>query len=126
MFRACSSLAHNYPQLANELFNAAFVSCWTELDETSRNDIVTALEQALTAPDCPELTQAVLNLAEFMEHCEKGALPISVKLLGEQAINCRAYAKALFYKVRYGKVIYLNPCHIININRSEFTGRRVS
>ena len=40
----------------------------------------------------------MLNLAEFMEHCEKGPLPIETTLLGEQAVKCRAYAKALHYK----------------------------
>lgn len=29
--RACASLASAYHPLARELFNAAFVSCWTEL-----------------------------------------------------------------------------------------------
>ncbi|KAJ2945763.1 hypothetical protein O0L34_g605 [Tuta absoluta] len=96
--RACSTLSQNYPQLASELFNAAFMSCWTELDETSRKELMTAVEKALTVPDCPELALAVLNLAEFLEHCEKGALPISIRLLGNTAINCRAYAKALYYK----------------------------
>lgn len=97
--RACSNLAHSYPQLASDLFNAAFMSCWTELNEAARHELVSALEQALTAPDAPELALIVLNLAEFMEHCEKGSLPISPKLLGDRAISCRAYAKAIYYKV---------------------------
>ncbi|XP_026495613.1 serine/threonine-protein kinase mTOR [Vanessa tameamea] len=96
--RACLALAHNYSQLLRDLFNAAFVSCWTELDNTSRTELSNALEQALTAPDAPELAHTVLNLAEFMEHCEGGALPISTHLLGERAMHCRAYAKALHYK----------------------------
>ncbi|XP_046969780.1 serine/threonine-protein kinase Tor-like [Vanessa cardui] len=96
--RACSSLAQNYPQLASDLFNAAFMSCWTELGEEPRYELVAALERALSVPDVPELALAVLNLAEFLEHCEKGALPISIKLLGDTAITCRAYAKALYYK----------------------------
>jgi FKBP12-rapamycin complex-associated protein len=29
------------------------------------------LEQALMVPDLPEITQTILNLAEFMEHCDK-------------------------------------------------------
>ncbi|XP_052743299.1 serine/threonine-protein kinase Tor [Bicyclus anynana] len=96
--RACSSLAQNYPQLASDLFNAAFMSCWTELGEQSRSELVTALERVLKVPDAPEVALVVLNLAEFLEHCEKGALPISIKVLGDTAITCRAYAKALFYK----------------------------
>lgn len=31
--RACAILASNYPPLARELFNSAFVSCWSELYE---------------------------------------------------------------------------------------------
>ena len=33
-----------------------------------------------------------------MEHCDRGPLPLSPLLLGEQAVKCRAYAKALHYK----------------------------
>ncbi|XP_052755019.1 serine/threonine-protein kinase mTOR [Galleria mellonella] len=96
--RACLALAHNYSQLLRDLFNAAFVSCWSELDEAWRAELAAALQQALTAPAAPELAHAVLNLAEFMEHCDGGALPISAHLLGERAMHCRAYAKALHYK----------------------------
>ena len=49
-------------------------------------------------PDLPEITQTILNLAEFMEHCDKGPLPLDPPLLGERAMHCRAYAKALHYK----------------------------
>ena len=48
--------------------------------------------------DLPELTQTLLNLAEFMEHCEKGPLPLEPEFLGERAMTCCAYAKALHYK----------------------------
>lgn len=44
--------------------------------------------------------QTLLNLAEFMEHCEGDVppLPIDPVRLGERAMHCRAYAKALHYK----------------------------
>nr|XP_013189744.1 unnamed protein product [Amyelois transitella] len=96
--RACSTLAQNYPQLARDLFNAAFMSCWTELDDNTRKELVTALERALSEPDSAELSLSMLDLAEFMEHCEKGLLPVPVRLLGDTAVQCRAYAKALYYK----------------------------
>ena len=54
-----------------DLFNAAFVSCWTELSESQQDELIQALEQALTSQDIPEITQTLLNLAEFMEHCDK-------------------------------------------------------
>ena len=87
---------------------------------------MTNLKQALSLQNSPDITQTILNLAEFMEHCEeatvsmssysislfayvhysysycfvvKGRLPLGSELLGECAMNCRAYAKALHYKV---------------------------
>lgn len=96
--RACWTVAQRYAQLAKDLFNASFVSCWTELDANQQDELMSSLEKALTEPDLPEISQTILNLAEFMEHCDKGPLPLSPVLLGEQAIKCRAFAKALHYK----------------------------
>ena len=96
--RSCWALGQSYIQLPRDLFNAAFVSCWTELSQQHQNELVKSLEQALRVPDLPEITQTILNLAEFMEHCEKGPLPLDAKLLGQRAMQCRAYAKALHYK----------------------------
>ena len=45
----------------------------------------------------PEVTQILLNLAEFLEH-EESALPIDISSLGAYAIRCHAFAKALYYK----------------------------
>lgn len=96
--RSCWALAQSYNQLPRDLFNAAFLSCWTELNDQQQDELIQCLEQALTAQDIPEITQTLLNLAEFMEHCEKGPLPLDTTLLGERAMKCRAYAKALHYK----------------------------
>ncbi|XP_044740220.1 serine/threonine-protein kinase Tor [Chrysoperla carnea] len=96
--RSCLAVAQHYSQLSRDLFNVAFVSCWVELTEPLQSELVSILEQALMVPDVPEVTQAVLNLAEFMEHCDHGPLPLEPRLLGERAMQCRAYAKALHYK----------------------------
>ncbi|XP_071445181.1 serine/threonine-protein kinase mTOR [Hetaerina americana] len=96
--RSCWALAQTYSQLPRDLLNAAFVSCWAELSSSDREELIHSLEQALAVPDLPEVTQTILNLAEFMEHCDKGPLPLNPHLLGEWAMNCRAYAKALHYK----------------------------
>nr|CAD7572023.1 unnamed protein product [Timema californicum] len=69
--RSCWALAQTYSQLPRDLFNAAFVSCWTELSEALQKELIQSLEQALLVPDLPEITQTILNLAEFMEHCDK-------------------------------------------------------
>lgn len=96
--RSCASLAGTYSPLSKELFNAAFVSCWSELNEQFQQDLVRSLETALTSPNIPlEIIQTLLNLSEFMEHDDK-ALPIDIRTLGAYAAKCHAYAKALHYK----------------------------
>lgn len=100
--RSCWSLAQAYNPLARDLFNAAFLSCWSELNEDHQDELIRSIELALTSQDIAEVTQTLLNLAEFMEHSDKGPLPLrddnGVVLLGERASKCRAYAKALHYK----------------------------
>ncbi|ORZ30937.1 armadillo-type protein [Catenaria anguillulae PL171] len=96
--RACSSLVSVHAPLARQLFNAAFVSCWSELYDQVQDELVYALETAITSPNIPpEILQTLLNLAEFMEHDDK-ALPIDLRTLGWYAAKCQAYAKALHYK----------------------------
>ena len=90
-----------YQPLAWELFNAAFISCWSELACWSekatggfQESLVASLELALDAESpSPEMTQTLLNLAEFMEHNDK-PLPIDIRKLGTLAEKCHAYAKA--------------------------------
>ncbi|XP_016932710.3 serine/threonine-protein kinase mTor [Drosophila suzukii] len=96
--RACRSLAQEYDTLLRDLFNAAFISCWTELSPDLKSELTQSLIQALQVTDMPEITQTILNLAEFMEHCDRDPIPIETKLLGTRAMACRAYAKALRYK----------------------------
>ncbi|CAD7080067.1 unnamed protein product [Hermetia illucens] len=95
--RSCRPLAQNYPKLLRDLFNAAFISCWKELSPGLRTELAQSLTQALEVQDMPEITQTILNLAEFMEHCENEDLQIALSLLGKRAMQCRAYAKALHY-----------------------------
>uniref|UniRef100_A0A1D1Y0I7 Serine/threonine-protein kinase TOR n=2 Tax=Anthurium amnicola TaxID=1678845 RepID=A0A1D1Y0I7_9ARAE len=96
--RTCARLAQLQPFVGRELFAAGFVSCWTELNETSQQQLVRNLEQAFSSANItPEILATLLNLAEFMEHYEK-PLPIDIRLLGALAEKCRAFAKALHYK----------------------------
>ena len=96
--RACAGLASVFQPLAKDLFNAAFVSCWTELYDQYQEELVHSLELALLSPQIPpEILQVLLNLAEFMEHDDK-PLPIDIGTLGIYAGKCHAYAKALHYK----------------------------
>ncbi|KAG5944989.1 hypothetical protein E4U53_006777 [Claviceps sorghi] len=96
--RACASLASVYLPLARELFNSAFVSCWTELYEQFQDELIQNIENAIKSENVtPDLLGLLLNLAEFMEHDDK-ALPIDIRVLGREAARCHAYAKALHYK----------------------------
>ncbi|KAJ7247605.1 atypical/PIKK/FRAP protein kinase [Mycena haematopus] len=96
--RACMSLVDAHPPLAKELFNAAFLSCWTELYDQYQEELVAALESALESlVASTEIIHSILDLAEFMEHQEK-PLPIEHVTLGEHALRHGAYAKALHYK----------------------------
>ena len=95
--RACSALAQVYHPLANELFNAGFVSCWSELQVRYQQDLVKAIESAfLSKSITPDILQRLLNLAEFMEH-DENPLPIDIRTLGGVAKQCHAYAKLLHY-----------------------------
>jgi FKBP12-rapamycin complex-associated protein len=99
--RAAASLAHVYQPLARELFSAAFLCCWDQLDEQYRENLVHSLQIVFEADVSPEILQTLLNLAKFMEHDSRdGGLPIDIAVLGKLAIRCRAYAKALHYKER--------------------------
>ena len=70
-----------------DLFNAAFVSCWAELPEQQQDELVRCLEQALRPQNIPEITQTILNLAEFMEHCDK-VLSMAISLTHHDLMFC--------------------------------------
>lgn len=96
--RACATLAGVYQPLAKDLFNSAFVSCWTQLYEQYQEELIRSIEKALTSTHIPpDILQILLNLAEFMEHDDK-SLPIDIRTLGRFAGKCHAWAKALHYK----------------------------
>lgn len=54
-----------------DLFNAAFMSVWTELTEDLQNDLTSSLFEALKHSNHADVIQTILNLAEFMDHSEK-------------------------------------------------------
>ncbi|CAI5438055.1 unnamed protein product [Caenorhabditis angaria] len=95
--RAASSLADQYPHLARDLFPAVFMSIWTEVGSKGQDDLALAMRRALDT-GYSDVIQTVLNLAEFMDHSEKGPLPIDYNILGKCAEKTKAYAKACRYK----------------------------
>ncbi|KAG5450970.1 Serine/threonine-protein kinase mTOR [Clonorchis sinensis] len=104
--RACSNLIAINNTIGRTLFNAAFVSCWPELTAPQQDALISKLEEVLLSSDqSPEVSQAILNLEEFMAHVDKYSststrvpLPLSLHLLADRAMKNRAYAKALYYK----------------------------
>ncbi|KAF9190501.1 phosphatidylinositol kinase- protein kinase tor1 [Haplosporangium sp. Z 767] len=96
--RACADMANSFQPLARELFNSAFMSCWTSLTEQFQEEFAAAIKTAMVSPNIsPEIIQTLLNMAEYMEHDNK-PLPIEIRTLGKYALSCHAYAKALHYK----------------------------
>ncbi|EPB75677.1 rapamycin binding domain protein [Ancylostoma ceylanicum] len=96
--RAAASLSDQHQHLAKDLFNAAFMSVWTELTEELQDRLTGSLLTALETSNHPDVIQTILNLAEFMDHSERGPLPIAYDRLGKSAEETKAYAKALRYK----------------------------
>ncbi|OMJ77176.1 hypothetical protein SteCoe_23284 [Stentor coeruleus] len=93
--RECQVI-EQYPN-SLELFNSAFVSCWSDLYDEHKNSMIKFLESAFDSPTIPtEVLQVLLNLAEFMEHDDHKLF--DARTLGKLAYKCKAYAKALHYK----------------------------
>lgn len=98
--RALLALASDYNQLFGDIFNVAFATCWTELSEPFKKDLVDSLEIALGSTTFPnELLQTLLNLFEFMDQHEQ-SIGLDPILLGDLALRVNAYAKALHYQER--------------------------
>ena len=74
--RSCWALAQAYSPLATELFNAAFVSCWMDLRPMHQEELLSHLKTVLKFQNIPEIAQTILNLAEFMEHCEEAVVRV--------------------------------------------------
>ena len=106
--RAAFDISRQYPQLNYELFNVAFVSCYFDLTEKHRLEMLDAVKKALQAENLPaEVLQPLLNLAEYMERCDRSvgsskAASIMSSFVPPQQLavlaeRCQLYAKALHY-----------------------------
>lgn len=102
----CAILAKVYQPLATELFNAAFVSVWTEnfasnsslIEFSDDFPLISSLETALNSPQIPDkIRTAILNLTEFLEMQGK-QLPIDLLLLANQSQAANHFAKCLRYR----------------------------
>ena len=70
------------------------MACWGELGGLSRESLVHILEVALSAQTTPrEIQQELLALSEYMGRHDY-QLPISIRMQGDVATRCQAFAKA--------------------------------
>ena len=68
--RICYELAQEYHPLVQDLFPAAFIACWVELPD--RDYLLSTLARIIESPDVPqEVTQALLDVLEFLERKER-------------------------------------------------------
>ncbi len=77
-------LAQVSPSIPRDLFNASFISCWSELNSHDRQSLTNALTYVLNVCDKPDVIQIILNLAEFRNHCD-----LKLKLERQQKGNKR-------------------------------------
>eukprot|EP00755_Sulcionema_specki_P008190 Sspe_Gene.40257::Locus_19427_Transcript_1_1_Confidence_1.000_Length_7027::g.40257::m.40257/K07203/MTOR, FRAP, TOR; serine/threonine-protein kinase mTOR len=100
--RAAFDISRQYPQLNQELFNAAFMTCYVSLNDEYKREMLKAMQTALKVENLPgEVLQPLLNLAEFMERCDQQTTSpffFTPKQLAHLAERCQLYAKALHYK----------------------------
>jgi len=96
--RSCARLAEVYTPMLRELLNAAFLSCWISLQQSSQYQLAFIISEAMQSENIPlDALQNFLSLVEYMEHEEK-PLPFDVRSLATMAFRCGAFAKALRYK----------------------------
>lgn len=94
----CHSFAELFNPIARELYNVAFVSCWSMLNDKQKETMIGVLISAISSPNIPiNILQTFLNLAEFMYH-DREVIPIDIRILADLAERCQAYAKALYYR----------------------------
>ena len=98
----CHNVADYYTPLLTELYNYAFVSCWRTLNDRHKIKILKNLMYALSNDETPnEILLTILNLSEFIEREDNHVEFIDFLKLGDVALICKAYAKALYYKENY-------------------------
>jgi FKBP12-rapamycin complex-associated protein len=78
-------LAQVSPSIPRDLFNASFISCWSELNANDRQSLTNSLTYVLSVCDKPDVIQTILNLAEFRNHCD-----LKLKLERQQKLNKRS------------------------------------
>ena len=72
--RACSALAAKHSAMACELMCPAFLSCWMDMDDVVKDQVIDALDHLLTIcvlPSSPVPADAVLVVLAVTDYCEQ-------------------------------------------------------
>eukprot|EP01064_Diplonema_japonicum_P019905 TRINITY_DN2882_c0_g1_i3.p1 TRINITY_DN2882_c0_g1~~TRINITY_DN2882_c0_g1_i3.p1 ORF type:complete len:2463 (+),score=482.32 TRINITY_DN2882_c0_g1_i3:61-7449(+) len=97
-FKLSANLASQLQPFTRGLFNAAFVSVWCNIRDTTQEQLCVELESILTNSTLPpEVLGMLLNLIEFMDANDM-AMPIDPQLLSNLATKTSALAKTLRWK----------------------------
>ena len=98
---ACSFLGDVLFNIAENLFNAAFLSIWTNLNADSQLIVSASLTRALLSDPVPgAIRTSLVNLFDFMERSEH-PIPISRQVLCQTCEKCSQYAKAFYFVYRW-------------------------
>ncbi|KEG12679.1 putative target of rapamycin (TOR) kinase 1 [Trypanosoma grayi] len=110
--RHALTLAELYDPFARQMLHSAFATCYAEMNEMSRREVVGLLSEVLRGPRVPsEVLQELLNLSEYIERLEirlnergkegDGSSSnlglFDLPTLMESSEKCNLYSKALHY-----------------------------
>ena len=123
--RACSSLAGKYPPVARELMCSAFLSCWRDMDDQVKDQIIDAVINILTAATQPQPiavpvpADIVLSILSLSDYCEQHdqRLPLRHRLLGAAAERYHSHARALYHYeclFRHNPSTAIEPLILVN------------
>ncbi|OHT10677.1 PIKK family atypical protein kinase [Tritrichomonas foetus] len=98
---ACSFLGDILFNLAENLFNASFLSIWVHLTPDSQLVVSASLTRALLSEPIPgAIRTSLVNLFDFMERSEH-PIQISRQVLCQACEKCSQYAKAFYFVYRW-------------------------
>lgn len=110
------------------------MSCWSELNEDQQDELIRSIELALTSQDIAEVTQTLLNLAEFMEHSDKvRCLPIVWVEPGNQPVGGETHPQsplvlvpACHFPMLWGSALLQGPLPLRDDNGIVLLGERAA
>ena len=95
----CHVVADYYFPLVIELYNYGFFSIYINMSDKNKMILISNIQKALKNAKTPnDILLNILNLSEFLERRNIHLQFINYKQFGNIAYECRAFAKALYYK----------------------------